>query len=102
MPKQETISTVLEEDQQNEATTTQGGEPLEQNVRRSIRRRTESTRLARYERSLDQAVDADGDLIEEAMMMAEAEPINLDQVMNDSNWLATMQEKLWEIEKNKT
>lgn len=58
--------------------------------------------LARYERFPDQAVDGDGDLIEEAMMMDEAQPINLDQAMNNSNWLAAMKEKLWSIEKNKT
>ena len=35
-------------------------------------------------------------------MMVEVEPINLDQAMNDSNWLATMKEELKIIEKNKT
>lgn len=34
------------------------------------------------------------------MMMAESEPIDLDQAMNDSYWLAAMQEELREIEKN--
>lgn len=40
----------LEEDQKNEATTTQYEEPLEKNVRRSTRSRNDSTRLAGYER----------------------------------------------------
>lgn len=44
---------------------------------RLTRAKTESTRLTGYERFPYQAVDADGDLIEETMMMTEAEPINL-------------------------
>lgn len=36
------------------------------------------------------------------MMMAESEPTDLDQCMNDSNWLVAMQEELRKIEKNKT
>lgn len=55
-----------------------------------------------HERFLDQAVDADGDLIVEVMMMVEAKPINLDQTMNDLNWLVTMKKELRAIEKNKT
>lgn len=35
-------------------------------------------------------------------MMAKSKPIDLDQAMNDSNWLTTMQEELWEIKKSKT
>ena len=83
----DTVTTVFEEEQQTEVPTNRNKEPPEQNVRRSTRTRTESIRLAGYERFPDQAVDTDGDLIEEAMMIAEAEPINLDQAMNDSNWL---------------
>ena len=64
--------------------------------------RTKSRRLAGYEKFLDQEIDADGDLIEEVMMMDEAEPIKLDQAMNDSNQCATMKEELREIQKNKT
>ena len=88
--EQETVPNVLEACPQNEATTIQIEEPLEQNVRRSTRTRTELTRLTGYERFLDQAIRANGDPIEEVMMMAESEPINLDQAMNDSNWLAAM------------
>lgn len=36
------------------------------------------------------------------MMMDNLEQEDLDQAMNDSNWLASMQEELREIEKNKT
>lgn len=36
------------------------------------------------------------------MMMVGSEPIELDQAMNDSNWLAVMQEGLRANEKNKT
>lgn len=61
-----------------------------------------SSKLDGYERFLDHAVNADGDLIEEAMMMGELEPINLNQVMNDSNYLAAMEIELKEIEKKKT
>lgn len=66
------------------------------------RTKTESTRLAGYERFLYPTVDVDDPLIEEAMMMSKEEPINLDQAMNDSNWLAYMKERLRLIEKNKT
>lgn len=55
---------MLEEDQQAEVTTNQNEEPSEQNVRRLTRMRTDSTRLARYERFPDQAIDTDGDFIE--------------------------------------
>jgi hypothetical protein len=34
-----------------------------------------------------------GDFIDEAMI-AKLEPINLDQTLNDSNWLAIMKEEL--------
>lgn len=34
--------------------------------------------------------------------MVESQPVYLDQVVNNSNWLASMQEELMEIEKNKT
>lgn len=47
----------------NEVTTNQNEEPPEPNVWRSSRMRTESTRLDGYERSLDQAVNIDGDFI---------------------------------------
>ncbi|XP_050875862.1 uncharacterized mitochondrial protein AtMg00820-like [Lathyrus oleraceus] len=36
------------------------------------------------------------------MIIVEAEPINLDQTMNNLNWLAAMKEELKAIEKNKT
>ncbi|CAI8595325.1 unnamed protein product [Vicia faba] len=108
----DTVTTVFEEDEQNEASTSQNEkddastsqneEPPVQNERRSIRTRTESTRLAGYERFPDQAIDADGDLIEEAMMMAEAEPIDLNEAMSNSNWCEAMKEELRGIEKNKT
>lgn len=94
--------TAFEEDQQTEVPTNRNEEPPEQNVRRLTRTRTQSTRIVVYQIFLDHAVYEDGDLIEEAMMMAEAEPINLDQVMNNSNWLPAMKEKLRSIEKNKT
>ena len=67
--------TMFEEDQQTEFPTNRNEEPPEQNVRRLTRTRTESTRLAGYERFPDQVVDVDGDLIKETTMMAEEEPI---------------------------
>lgn len=93
---------MFEADQQNESTTTKNEKPLEQNIRRLTRTRTGLTRLARYKRLPYQIIDADGDLIEEVMMMAESDPINLDQAMNASNWLAAMKEEIRPIEKNKT
>ncbi|XP_050889990.1 uncharacterized mitochondrial protein AtMg00820-like [Lathyrus oleraceus] len=73
----------------------------EKNIRMSNITRTKSVRLIDYEGFPDQAIDAECDLIEEAMMV-ESEPINLNQLMDDSNWLATMQEDLRAIERNKT
>ena len=81
---------MLDEDQPTEVTTNRNEE------------RPALTRLVGHVRFIDQAIDADGDLIEKVMMMAEAEPINLDQAMNDSNWLASMKEEIRTIEKNKT
>jgi hypothetical protein len=49
----------------------------------------------------DQAITKYGDLIYETMI-AESKPINLDQALNYSNWLATMKEELKAIEKNRT
>lgn len=60
------------------------------------------TRPTGYERFPDQAVDADGDLLEGTMIMDEAEPINLDKAMDVLNWLAVVKEELRAIEKNKT
>lgn len=76
--KQDTIKIVLEEDQQTKVTTNQNENPYEKNGRRSTRMRTESTRLARYDIFLDQAIDADGDFIEEVMIMDESKSIGLD------------------------
>lgn len=84
------IEVVLEEDQQNEDSASRNEEPTKKNVRRSTRMRTESIRLVIYERFVDQVIDADGDFIEEVMMMVESKPIDLDQAMNDSNCLAAM------------
>lgn len=81
---------MLDENQHTKVTTNQNEEPPEQNVRGSIREITESTRLAGQKRFPYQVVDADGDLIEEVMMMVELEPTDLDQAMNDLNWLASM------------
>lgn len=86
----DTITIVLEEDQQTNVQTNRNEKTLEQNVRRSTRARTESTRLAGYERFPDQAVNTNGDLIEKSMMMTEAKSISLYQAMNDLNWLAFM------------
>lgn len=36
------------------------------------------------------------------MMMVKSEPINSDQAMNDSNWLAAMTKELKAFEKNET
>lgn len=82
---------MLEEDQQTEVITNRSEEPPEQNVRRFTRMRTESIRLIGYERFPYQTIDVDGDFIEEVMMMDESKQIDLDQAMNDSNWLTTMQ-----------
>lgn len=88
--------------QHTKVTTNRNEEPPKKNVRRSTRVKIEPTRLARYERFPNQAVDTNNDLIEEVIMMAESEPINLDEAMNYLNWLVAMQEELGAIEKNKT
>ncbi|GAU25658.1 hypothetical protein TSUD_265850 [Trifolium subterraneum] len=71
-----------------------------QPTRRSTRARVESVRLNDYERFPDHAIRQDGELLEEAML-AESEPINLDQAMKDSNWLEAMKEEMNAIEMNK-
>lgn len=86
--EQDIVATVFEEGKQNEATITQEGKPLKENVRILTRKKL----IRQYEIFPDQAIDGDGDLIEETMMMAEVEPIMFDQAMNDSNWFASMQE----------
>ena len=63
------VTTVFDEDEHNEASTSRNEEPHVQNERRSTRTRTESTRLIGYAGFPDQEIDADGDLIEEAMMV---------------------------------
>ncbi|GAU51473.1 hypothetical protein TSUD_95880 [Trifolium subterraneum] len=73
----------------------------DQPIRRSTRGRVEPARINDYERFLDHAVGQDGELLEEAML-AEFEPINLNQAMNYSNWLEAMKEEIHAIEKNKT
>jgi hypothetical protein len=73
----------------------------DQPIRRSTRTRAQSVRLTDFERFPDQAVGQDGELLEEAML-AESEPINFDQAVNDSNWLKAMKEEINTIEKNKT
>ena len=88
--------------EQGNTSTSRNEEPPEQSERRSTRTRTESTRLAGYERYSDQAIDVDGDLIEKAMMMSKVEPINLDEAMSNSNWCESMKEELRAIEKNTT
>ena len=85
----DTVTSVFKEDEQNEASTSrneQGDtltgrneEPIVQNERRSTRTRTELTRLIRYERFLDQAIDVDGDLIEA-----------LSEALSNSNWCEAM------------
>lgn len=49
----------------------------------------------------DQAVDEDGSMIGE-LMMVETKPINLNEAMKDSNWLVVMKLEFKYIEKNRT
>lgn len=89
--EQDTVKTVLEEDQKTEDRINQNEEPPDQNVQSSTRTRIESKRILGYERFSNQTIDADGEFIEEMVIMVESEPINLDQDMINSNWLASMQ-----------
>lgn len=70
---------MFDEDQMTEVVIHQNQEPPEHNVKRATRARTESIRLVGYDRFPDQAVDVDGDLIEEVMIMVESEPVDLDK-----------------------
>ena len=72
-----------------------------QPLRRSTRDRVQSVRLNEYELFPDQAITEDGELINE-VMIAELEPVTLEQALNDSKWKAAMQEELKSIEKNNT
>ncbi|GAU44417.1 hypothetical protein TSUD_100640 [Trifolium subterraneum] len=76
------------------------GEP-NQMLRRSTRERVPSVRLDGYDVFPDQAITEAGELVNEAMI-AELEPVTLDQALNDSNWKAAMVEELKSIEKNNT
>jgi hypothetical protein len=72
-----------------------------QQLRRSTRERMQSVRLNEYDVFPDQAITEDGELINEAMI-AELEPVTLEQALNDSKWKAAMKEELKSIEKNNT
>ncbi|KAK2365584.1 putative mitochondrial protein [Trifolium repens] len=72
-----------------------------QPLRRSTRDRVQSVRLNEYDVFPDQAITEDGELINEAMI-AELEPVTLEQALNDSKWKAAMKEELKSIEKNNT
>lgn len=61
---------------------------------------SESTRLDGYDIFLDQEIDVDGYFIEKRKVMDKSEPIDLDQDMDNSNWLAVIQEKLGTIDKS--
>lgn len=69
-----------------------------QPLRRSTRDRVQSVRLNEYDVFPDQAITEDGELINEAMI-AELEPVTLEQALNDSKWKAAMKEELKSIEK---
>lgn len=61
---QETIPTMLEANQQKEEIIIQSEEPIEHNVRRSTRKRNDSTRLAGYKRFPYQSININFYLIE--------------------------------------
>lgn len=88
---------MLDEGQQTEVITNRNEELPEQNIRIPTRTRTESKRLAGYERFLDQAVDEDAELIEEVMMMFESELIDLDQAINDLTGWHTCKKNSWKL-----
>lgn len=64
---QDTIRTILEDDQVDEEISAQNEGTSEQNVRRPTRTRAKSVRLTNYKRFPDQAIDVECDLIEEEM-----------------------------------
>jgi hypothetical protein len=72
-----------------------------QMLRISTRERVASTRLNDYDVFPDQVITEDGDLVNEAMI-AELEPVTLDEALSDSNWLKAMREEFKSIEKNNT
>lgn len=70
-------------------------------VRRSQRARTIPTRLQDYDLISDAAVNAEGDLVHFALL-SEAEPVSLDQALQDPKWICAMEDELESIKRNET
>lgn len=68
----------------------------EQGLRKSSRNITQSIMLDGYEMFLDHVIIKDNDLILDSMI-AELEPFNLNQTLNDSNWIIAMKDVLTKI-----
>lgn len=74
---------------------------IEDNVRRSTRRRGFPTRLQHREMLLDNEINDNGDFVHFAFM-TEFEPVKVKEALSDSKLICTMKEELKSIEKNKT
>lgn len=73
----------------------------EPEVRRSNRTRVQSVRLQDYDVISDANVNEAGDLVHLALL-AETEPVTLDEALRDEKWKKAMKEELQSIEKNET
>lgn len=68
-------------------------------LRRSARQCQQSSRSSDYEMFHDSAIIEEGELVNIALM-AEMEPVNLEQAVTNVHWKAAMVDELKSIEKN--
>lgn len=99
VPAGETESDIEGETGPVEDNDDEGGSP--EMPRRSLRQRQVPARLNDYEIMPDGAIDDEGDLVHFALL-AETEPVTLQEAMKNSKWLEAMKEELRSIEKNLT
>ena len=83
---------------------TQGTLNTEQQIvnNRSRRNKNFPSRLSDYQLYPNNAISGDGDLVQQLALMADAEPIDLDEAIVSEVWRSTMEEGLRSIEKNQT
>ena len=70
-------------------------------MRRSQRMKQSAQTLKDYEVYSDSQINDDGELVHMALL-AEAEPVNCDEALQDPKWVTAMKEELNSIEKNGT
>nr|KYP66838.1 Retrovirus-related Pol polyprotein from transposon TNT 1-94 [Cajanus cajan] len=69
---------------------------------RPTRNKNFPSRLSDYQVYPDNAISVDGDLVQHLALMADVEPISLDEAITSKEWRSAMEEELRSIEKNHT